>query len=59
LKRYLLGGALMGFGGVLAMGCSIGQGLTGASTLSVGSLITLFSLLAGAAWQIRRDFAAL
>lgn len=44
-----LGGALMGFGGVLALGCSIGQGLSGLSTLSVASLVAFAGILAGTA----------
>ena len=47
LRRHLLGGALMGAGGTLAMGCTIGQGLTGASTVSPGSLVALLGFLAG------------
>lgn len=39
LSRYVLGGALMGFGGVLALGCTIGAGLSGTSTLSLGSVL--------------------
>ena len=31
--RHIQGGVLMGFGGVLALGCTVGQGLTGMSTL--------------------------
>lgn len=38
LLACLAGGLLMGFGGVLAVGCSIGQGLSGLSTLSIASL---------------------
>jgi hypothetical protein len=34
----IVGGILMGFGGVTALGCTIGQGLTGISTLAVGSI---------------------
>lgn len=48
LARYLSGGALMGFGGVLALGCSIGAGLSGVSTLSLGSLLALGAIVAGA-----------
>nr|WP_229582499.1 YeeE/YedE family protein [Paracoccus sp. S-4012] len=43
------GGSLMGFGGVLALGCSIGQGLSGFSTLSIGSLVALAGIVAGIA----------
>ncbi|MFN0264153.1 YeeE/YedE family protein [Tepidamorphus sp. 3E244] len=53
LARYMTGGALMGFGGVTALGCSIGQGLTGVSTLSIGSLIALASIAGGMALGIR------
>ena len=55
LARHLLGGAMMGFGGVCAMGCSFGQGLTGLSTLNWGSLLAVAAMVAGAAaWVIRR-----
>lgn len=46
--RHLLGAALMGVGGVTAMGCSIGQGLTGLSVLGLTSLVTLPALVLGA-----------
>lgn len=48
LVRHLVGGALMGFGGVTAMGCTFGQGLSGLSTLSWMSLLTVFSIGLGA-----------
>ncbi len=44
---HIFGGALMGIGGVLALGCTIGQGVTGLSTLAMGSFIALFSILLG------------
>lgn len=47
MVRHLAGGALMGTGGVLALGCTIGQGLTGVSTLALGSWIALASIIAG------------
>lgn len=47
LARAAFGGVLMGFGGVLALGCSIGQGLSGFSTLSLGSLIALAAIVVG------------
>lgn len=46
--RYLTGGALMGFGGALAGGCTIGAGLSGVSTLGAAPLITLLAIIAGA-----------
>lgn len=48
MRRHLLGACLMGVGGVLAMGCSIGQGLTGVSTLALPSFLALFSIWGGA-----------
>lgn len=47
LARHLGGGALMGVGGVMALGCTIGQGITGMSTLAAGSLLALLSIIAG------------
>ena len=46
--NHLLGGALMGFGGITAMGCTVGQGLSGISTLAVASFITLPGFILGA-----------
>lgn len=48
LLRYTLGGALMGFGGVMAFGCTVGQGLSGLSTLSAGSILAVVSIVIGA-----------
>ncbi len=48
LGRHLAGGALMGVGGVAALGCTVGQGLSGVSTLSLGSLLALTGMVAGA-----------
>ena len=48
MLRHIGGAILMGFGGVTAVGCSIGQGLTGVSTLSLGSFLAFFSIIAGA-----------
>ena len=52
-RRYLVGGVLMGVGGVLSIGCTIGQGLTGVSTLSIGSLLAITSIFAGAVLAMR------
>ena len=48
MKRHLLGAAIMGVGGVLALGCTVGQGITGMSTLALGSVISLISIIVGA-----------
>jgi uncharacterized membrane protein YedE/YeeE len=47
LRNQLIGAVLMGFGGVTALGCTIGQGLTGVSTLAIGSFIAVAGIVAG------------
>jgi uncharacterized membrane protein YedE/YeeE len=47
LVNHIVGGILMGFGGVTALGCTIGQGLSGVSTLALGSILAFFSIVAG------------
>lgn len=58
LAHHLVGAALMGVGGVVALGCTVGQGLSGVSTLSLGSLLALAAIVGGArlglAYQERR-----
>ena len=51
--NHMVGAALMGIGGVTAMGCTVGQGLSGMSTLAVGSFIALASIMAGAVLALR------
>ncbi|HEV8502022.1 MAG TPA: YeeE/YedE family protein [Casimicrobiaceae bacterium] len=51
--NHLVGGVMMGFGGVTALGCTIGQGLTGVSTLALGSFITLFAIIGGCILAVR------
>lgn len=62
MLNHLLGGALMGFGGVTAMGCSIGQGVSGLSLLSIGACLAVAGIVFGTwlalhfqTWQM--DFA--
>ena len=52
----------MGFGGVTALGCTIGQGISGMSTLALGSFLTLAAIIAGCyatirfeLWHMMRD----
>lgn len=59
--NHLVGAGLMGFGGVTALGCTIGQGLSGVSMLALGSFMTIAAIIAGAvaglryqAWRIER-----
>lgn len=54
--NHFVGAILMGFGGVLAMGCTIGQGVTGVSTLAVGSIITLLAIIAGSASTMKYQY---
>jgi uncharacterized protein len=51
-----IGAVLMGIGGVLSMGCTIGQGITGFSTLALGSLLTLAAIIAGAAATMKYQY---
>ena len=47
VANHIVGGILMGFGGVTALGCTIGQGITGVSTLAVGSFLALGAIIGG------------
>jgi hypothetical protein len=51
--NHLVGAMLMGVGGVTALGCTIGQGLSGVSTLAIGSFIALASIIGGAVLALR------
>jgi uncharacterized membrane protein YedE/YeeE len=57
LRNQIIGATLMGFGGVTAMGCTVGQGLSGVSTLALGSMLTLAGIIGGSVlmlkWQNR------
>lgn len=60
--NHLAGAALMGVGGVCAMGCTVGQGLSGISTLSATSFVALAAILAGCVaglkyqvWRLERS----
>ena len=62
LRNQIAGGVLMGVGGVTALGCTIGQGISGVSTLAVGSLLALAGIVGGSAatlryitWRAERD----
>jgi uncharacterized membrane protein YedE/YeeE len=56
LGRHILGGTLMGIGGVFAMGCTVGQGITGFSTMAISAPIVMLSMAFGArvglAWLV-------
>ena len=53
LAASAFGGVLMGFGGVLALGCTIGNGLTGVSALAVASVPALLGIVVGALITLR------
>ncbi len=60
--NHIVGAALMGAGGVTALGCTIGQGLSGVSTLALGSFAALGGIVAGGvlglryqAWRVERS----
>lgn len=59
LRHSVVGGALMGFGGVTALGCSVGNGVTGAALLSTGSVLAIVGMVAGTVlvlkWQARSE----
>lgn len=54
--NHLVGAILMGFGGVLAMGCTIGQGVTGFSTLALGSILTFVAIVLGSAITMKVQY---
>ena len=56
LINHLVGGTLMGFGGILGLGCTIGQGLSGISTLALGSIFTLLSIIAGGVTAMKYQY---
>lgn len=54
--NHLIGAVLMGIGGVLAMGCTLGQGVTGVSTVALGSFIALGSIILGSALTMKIQY---
>lgn len=59
LGNHLIGAVLMGVGGVTALGCTIGQGLSGLSTLSLNAVVATSAIVVGAVLAIRRQMALL
>jgi uncharacterized membrane protein YedE/YeeE len=62
VANHLVGAVLMGVGGVTALGCTVGQGLSGVSTLSLTSFVALAAIIAGAVggfryqiWRLERS----
>jgi uncharacterized membrane protein YedE/YeeE len=56
MLRHIAGGILMGFGGVVALGCTVGQGITGFSTLALGSIVTFLAIVAGSAATMKYEY---
>jgi uncharacterized membrane protein YedE/YeeE len=54
--NHIVGGLLMGFGGVCALGCTIGQGISGFSTLAAGSIITFVCIVIGSALTMKYQY---
>ena len=54
--RHMLGAVLIGIGGVLSLGCTIGQGVSGVSTLAIGSFITLIAIIFGASLMMKIEY---
>ncbi|MEP7209058.1 MAG: YeeE/YedE family protein [Casimicrobiaceae bacterium] len=53
LVHHIVGAVLMGFGGITALGCTVGQGLTGISTLALGSFLALGAIVIGSVAAVR------
>ncbi|MDR9437270.1 MAG: YeeE/YedE family protein [Thiohalophilus sp.] len=54
--NHVIGGALMGIGGVLALGCTVGQGITGISTLALGSFLAFGGIVLGSAMTMKIQY---
>ncbi|MBX9812952.1 MAG: YeeE/YedE family protein [Burkholderiales bacterium] len=54
--NHAAGGVLMGVGGVLSMGCTVGQAITGVSTLAIGSILTFLAIVIGAAGTMKYQY---
>ncbi len=54
--NHFIGAILMGFGGVLGLGCTIGQGVTGFSTLALGSILTFVGIVFGSALTMKVQY---
>jgi uncharacterized protein len=54
--NHIAGGLLMGFGGITALGCTIGQGISGVSTLALGSILTFVAIVAGSAATLKYQY---
>ena len=53
---HMIGAVLMGFGGVLGLGCTVGQAITGVSTLALGSFLVFISIVFGSALTMKIQY---
>ena len=53
---HVIGAVLMGFGGVLGLGCTVGQAITGVSTLALGSFLVFISIVLGSALTMKIQY---
>src|SRR5690606_4763075 len=56
MLNHMLGGILMGFGGITALGCTIGQGISGFSTLALGSILSFAAIVTGSALTMKYQY---
>ncbi|MCP3662188.1 MAG: YeeE/YedE family protein [Gammaproteobacteria bacterium] len=54
--NHVIGAVMMGIGGVLALGCTVGQGVTGVSTLALGSFMAMISIIIGSALTMKVQY---
>jgi uncharacterized membrane protein YedE/YeeE len=54
--NHMIGAVLMGIGGVLAMGCTVGQGVSGVSTLALGSFLAMGAIILGSAMTMKVQY---
>jgi uncharacterized membrane protein YedE/YeeE len=54
--NHATGGVMMGVGGVLSMGCTVGQAITGMSTVALGAFLTFMAIVAGAAGTMKYQY---
>ncbi len=55
-RNHIVAGVLMGFGGVCALGCTVGQGITGVSTLALGSFVAVAAIIAGSVVTLKVQY---
>ena len=54
--QHVIGAVLMGIGGVLGLGCTVGQGISGISTMAVGSVLTMLAIVISSALTMKVQY---